>query len=55
MSVLIDQHQAITDSLAVGNGDAAADEMREHLRRVFSDIAAVRESNPELFTLDASH
>ena len=54
MGVLIDQHQGITDSLAAGNGDAAASAMREHLRRVFNDIAAVRQTNPELFTLDPS-
>ena len=50
MSPLIDEHQQIVTSLAAGNADAALLALRSHLRRVFDDIASVREMTPELFT-----
>ena len=50
MSPLIDEHQQIVTGLAAGNADAALLALRSHLRRVFDDIASVREMTPELFT-----
>jgi DNA-binding GntR family transcriptional regulator len=51
MTSLIDEHQQIVDGLAAGDADAALRAMRTHLRRVFEDIATVRASSPELFTV----
>ena len=55
MSTLIDQHQLITDCVATGNAQEASSAMRSHLRRVFDDIAAIRERNPDLFTMNVGH
>jgi DNA-binding GntR family transcriptional regulator len=49
LTVLIDQHQQIIDSLASGDAGAAASALRGHLRKVFDDIGAIREKNPEFF------
>jgi DNA-binding GntR family transcriptional regulator len=51
LSTLIEQHQQIVDSLAAGDADAAANALRGHLRKVFNDIAAIREKNPEFFVM----
>jgi DNA-binding GntR family transcriptional regulator len=51
LTTLIDQHQQIIDSLAAGDANAAADALRDHLRKVFNDIAEIREKNPELFAV----
>jgi DNA-binding GntR family transcriptional regulator len=51
LTTLIDQHQQIIDSLAAGDADAAATALRGHLRKVFNDIAEIREKNPELFAV----
>jgi DNA-binding GntR family transcriptional regulator len=50
MTSLIDEHQHIVDGLAAGSADAAVSALRAHLRRVFEDIAAVRQTSPALFT-----
>jgi DNA-binding GntR family transcriptional regulator len=50
MTSLIDEHQQIADGLAAGNAEAAVLALRAHLRRVFNDIAAVRQASPALFT-----
>lgn len=51
MAPLIDEHQLIVDGLAAGDSDAAVGALRSHLRRVFDDVAAVRQTSPELFTV----
>jgi DNA-binding GntR family transcriptional regulator len=50
LTVLIDQHQQIIDSLVDGDAGAAASALRGHLRKVFNDIADIREKSPELFS-----
>jgi DNA-binding GntR family transcriptional regulator len=51
LTTLIEQHQAIIDSLAAGDADAAVSALRGHLRKVFNDIEVIREQNPELFSV----
>jgi DNA-binding GntR family transcriptional regulator len=51
LTALIEQHQDIIDSLAAGDAERAAGALRGHLRKVFDDIAAIRERNPELFVV----
>lgn len=46
---LVDEHEAIVDGLAAGDGVAAAAALRAHLRKVFTDIGVIREQSPELF------
>lgn len=50
LTLLIEQHQQVVDSLEAGDATAAASALRGHLRKVFNDIAAIREQSPELFS-----
>lgn len=51
--VFIDQHAEVLDALLEGRRDDARALMREHLRRVFTDIQRVRERSPDLFASNA--
>lgn len=49
MQVLIGQHQAILDQIAAGNGDAAAEAMRRHLREILLALPSIAAAHPEYF------
>lgn len=49
LAVLIDQHQAVVTPLVAGDGAATIAALRLHLRRVFDDIAVIREQHPGFF------
>ncbi|NAZ75946.1 FCD domain-containing protein [Kineococcus sp. T13] len=52
LGVLIDQHEAVVDAVAARDATAAAAALRTHLRKVFDDIAVIREQHPGFFTAD---
>ncbi|MBT2521366.1 GntR family transcriptional regulator [Arthrobacter sp. ISL-28] len=47
---LIDQHTAVVDALANGDGAAADRSLRLHLREVFKDIERIQATSPKLFS-----
>lgn len=49
LAVLIAQHQAIVDALAVGDPDAAETGMRVHLREILSALPQLAQQHPDLF------
>jgi DNA-binding GntR family transcriptional regulator len=50
IQALTDEHAAVVDAVAEGDGDAAATALRNHLRKVFTDIEKIRARSPELFS-----
>jgi len=46
---LTDEHAAIVDAVDGGDGDKATAALRDHLRKVFTDIEKIRSRSPELF------
>ena len=46
------EHRAIFAAVDGGDLTAARDELRSHLRTVFGDIEAIRDTSPELFAGD---
>lgn len=52
LDVLVDQHEAVVDALAARDLDAGAAALRTHLRKVFDDVALVREQHPGFFAPD---
>ncbi|MCB1492043.1 MAG: GntR family transcriptional regulator [Rhodobiaceae bacterium] len=49
MQKLVEQHTAITEAIAAGNGKAAEATMRQHLREILADIPAIAATLPEFF------
>ena len=49
VGVLVDQHQAVVTPLLQGDAAGAVTALRLHLRKVFDDIAVVREQHPDYF------
>jgi GntR family transcriptional regulator, rspAB operon transcriptional repressor len=47
---MVDQHHTVVEHLAAGDGPAAEDALRVHLRAVLEDIDAIRQANPAYFT-----
>lgn len=47
---LIEQHEAIVESVRRGDGHAAEQAMRLHLREVLNDLPAITKAKPEFFT-----
>jgi DNA-binding GntR family transcriptional regulator len=54
LTLLIEQHQSIVDSLERGDAGEAAAALRGHLRKVFDDIDDIRQKNPALFATPAN-
>ncbi len=52
VDVLVDQHEAVVDALAQGRAEEATDALRTHLRKVFDDVAVVRQQHPDYFVDD---
>ena len=50
IQALTDEHAAVVDAVAEGDGDRAATALRSHLRKVFTDIERIRARSPELFS-----
>ncbi|WP_370206106.1 GntR family transcriptional regulator [Pararhodobacter marinus] len=50
MKVLIDQHQAILDCIARGDGEGAAEAMRRHLREILLALPSIAQAHPEYFS-----
>ncbi|MFT4043378.1 MAG: GntR family transcriptional regulator [Gordonia sp. (in: high G+C Gram-positive bacteria)] len=49
LQTLIDEHEAVVNALEERDGTAAVAALKAHLRKVVSDIGAIRERSPELF------
>ena len=52
LGVLIDQHEAVVEALAARDAAAAGAALRTHLRKVFDDIAVIRDQHPDFFAAD---
>ena len=50
LDTLVAQHRSVADALAGGAREVAVERLRNHLRAVFDDVAAIRAAHPELFS-----
>lgn len=49
MREIVDQHTAIVDAIAKHDAEAATHAMRNHLRKILTDLPAIAEARPDYF------